>query len=256
MFRVKKKKKVMQQGPPVLDAMGSLSAVDPVRRILYYLGASNVASQLAIHATIGEDADHNVNNTTEGLTGATALVGIDLDSGEVLCSGALPLTELSYVGLGQSISWDQSASGGDASGVSGGGLPGLVITGLAGPLHHRRSPLPTSATRRHGQATLAVLRTKGCDAGGNIAPIQHVGFFGDAENARYPPVLHSSAFDAGNQRLFLTVGTAESVSGIGVLTIDSGDDGGEEYPKVPNLPFFIISLDAPACANMVRKSTK
>ena len=74
----------MQQGPSVLDAMGSLSAVDPVRRILYYLGASNVASQLAIHATIGEDADHNVNNTKEGLTGATALVGIDLDSGEVM----------------------------------------------------------------------------------------------------------------------------------------------------------------------------
>ena len=63
----------------VLDGMGSLSCVDPGRRIYYYLGDSS-----------------------EG----TTLLGIDLSTGVEVCKGPIPFKEIGYVGIGQTLDFD------------------------------------------------------------------------------------------------------------------------------------------------------
>ena len=147
----------------VLDGMGELSTVDPDNRILYYLG-----------------------DTSSGAT----LVGLDLENGNLLCKGAVPLREVGYVGIAQSIDFDSKNKD-------------LVITGLT----------------EGNQTGHSVLRSPGCKKGSRkIGPVVHVGIFGDAS---YLPMLHGSCIDAEQQRLFVTVALSKQEVGVGVIDLNS-----------------------------------
>ena len=236
------------KGEAIVGAMGSLSTVDPLHHILYYLG---------------------------GASDGTTLVGVDLATAATVCTGLLPLKEMSYVGVGQSISWESSCdglgsssggrSGGDGgSGGGGGGCGGLLITGVievnVAYVAGSRQP-PRTSTLTH-----SVLRTKGCGANGTIAPVRQVGVFGDAGS---DPVLHASAFDSKNERLFVRIGTSVATSdptaaGIGIVSLRRSKGGGRDSKDstakqaspfggtvVSTLPFVAIPFDSPAQLNMV-----
>ena len=147
-------------GPPLMvtDAMGDLTAVDVKSRVLYYLG-----------------------DTVQGAT----LVGVSLDDGREQCRGLVPIHEIGYVGIGQSLDWDEN----DQS---------LVVTGL------------WSNTTTH-----VVLRNKGC-IGGRLSANDIIGSFGDGN---YLPMNHASALDSAGQRLFLSVALNKTVSGIGIVDL-------------------------------------
>eukprot|EP00944_MAST-04C_sp_MAST-4C-sp1_P006477 g6477.t1 len=145
----------------VLDGMGQMSAVDPDNRILYYLG-----------------------DTSSG----TTLVGLDLENGNLVCKGVVPLREVGYVGIAQSIDFDSKNKD-------------LVITGL-------------TEGNRTGHS---VLRTSGCKTGSSkIGRLVHVGVFGDAS---YLPMLHGSCIDAEQQRLFVTIALSKQEVGVGVIDL-------------------------------------
>lgn len=145
-----------------LDGMSDLNAADENVGIYYYLG-----------------------DTSAG----TTLVGIDMKSGEQACSGPIPLRELGYVGVAQSLNYDLKNKH-------------LVLTGL----------LDNKQNASHG-----VLRTKGCDRGG-VATVVHIGTFGDAN---FVPMLHSSALDSQGQRLYVEVAVSKTSSAIGVINLNA-----------------------------------
>ena len=64
----------------VLDGMGDLSAVDTKTQTFYYLGDTS---------------------------GGTTLLGVSLKDGSEVCQGVIPVAEKGYVGIAQSIDYDQ-----------------------------------------------------------------------------------------------------------------------------------------------------
>ena len=89
--------------------MGDLTTIDSEKRIFYYLG-----------------------DTSSG----TTLLGLNMKDGSVACQGVVPLREIGYVGIAQSIDYDMENDN-------------LVISGLA-----------EGNTTGH-----SVLRTSGCVEG-------------------------------------------------------------------------------------------
>lgn len=145
-----------------LDGMGDLTAVDSASNILYYLG-----------------------DTSKG----TTLVGLSLDDGTEICRGSIALRELGFVGIAQSLEWDNYKND-------------LIIAGLNGNL----------TTPGHD-----VYRTKGCNSQGRLSKVTKVGTFGDA---LYAPMLHASTLDAKRQRLFVTVAPTKNTAAVGMIELD------------------------------------
>jgi len=139
--------------------MTDLITIDPYKKILYLLG-----------------------DTESGST----LVGMSLITGNQTCHGTVPLKEMGYVGLAQSIDYDTAEGS-------------IILSGLS-----------MDVTGGH-----LLLRNKGC-VGDCIAKTELIGTFGDAA---YVPMLHASAFDPAGQRLFLTVGLTKTTSGLGVIDL-------------------------------------
>jgi hypothetical protein len=114
--------------------------------------------------------------------GAT-LVSLNLTTGAEICSAVVSLKEVGYVGIGQSLDFDESSDT-------------LVLSGIA-----------PGANTSH-----AVYRAPATGCG----PFTHVGTFGYAD---YLPMLHASALDADGQRLFVILGTGEQSSAIGMIDL-------------------------------------
>ena len=146
----------------VLDGMGDLTTIDSEKRIFYYLG-----------------------DTSSG----TTLLGLNMKDGSVACQGVVPLREIGYVGIAQSIDYDMENDN-------------LVISGLA-----------EGNTTGH-----SVLRTSGCVEGStNIGKLEHVGIFGDGT---FAPMLHASAIDSKQQRLFVTLAITKEQDAVGVIDLN------------------------------------
>jgi hypothetical protein len=118
--------------------------------------------------------------------GGATLVGLNATDGTEVCNAHVDVSEIKFVGLGQSL--DHDASSGS-----------LVLSGVAS----------------NGNASHAVYKAPDLGCG----PFKHAGSFGEAE---YIPMLHASALDAEGQRLFVTIATGKNTDAIGVVDLKAG----------------------------------
>ena len=139
---------------------GDLVALDGARGLLYYLGDSP--------------------------RGAT-LVALNTSDGGEVCSAAVALREVGFVGLGQTLSFDAATDT-------------LVLSGLVA-----NGSAPSHAVYR-------------APALGGCGPFSLVGSFGAAA---FVPTLHSSSLDADGQRLFVTLATSKTAAAIGVVDLSA-----------------------------------
>jgi len=154
-------------------ATGDLRAIDKKRSIYYFLGDT--------HA------------------GAT-LVGIDMSSGSVACSSTVPLQEIGFVGIGQTLEMDHKRDrlvlAGMITNSSGGHAHQILTASLAGGI----------AARGPGPAPAA------------CASFTKAGTFGIAADV---PMLHSSAYAEETQTLFVTVSPNKTAFALAVIDLGS-----------------------------------
>ena len=156
-----------------LDAAGQGTQIGPSHSELF--GESDlVASANGIFYYLGD--------TSAG----TTLVGLNLTNGVKVCSKAVPLSEVGFVGLGQSLSYDETTDT-------------LVLSGL-------------NANR----TTHSVYRSSARTCG----PFHVVDHFADAT---YIPMIHSSSLDAKNQRLFTSLALTKNTGSIGIIDLTGKD---------------------------------
>lgn len=163
-------------GDPITQETGTgdLRAIDKKRSIYYFLGDT--------HA------------------GAT-LVGIDMTSGSVACSSTVPLKEIGFVGMGQTLEMDTKRDRLVLAGIvtnSSGGYAHQILTaplssGIAAPADHGAAPA-------------------------DCAPFTKAGTFGIAD---YVPMLHSSAYDEDTQTLYVTVAPNKTAFALAVIDLGS-----------------------------------
>jgi hypothetical protein len=155
---------VTRVGAPhrAMAGTGDLGVIDQRRRVFYYLG-----------------------DTSEG----TTLAGVSLADGSEVCNCSVPLREVGFVGLGQSLDIDDANDR-------------LVISGI-------------HATA-NGSAVHSVLQSPlpGC------GPFTLIGSFGVAAEI---PMLHGSALDSAGQRLFLTLSPTKNGVSLGVVDLANKD---------------------------------
>ena len=147
-------------GPPHAELFGPGDLVALAHGVLYFLG-----------------------DTKRGAT----LVGLNLSTGIELCSTAVDVAEIQFVGIGQSLDYDAATDT-------------LVLSGLC--------------TSRNGSH--AVYRSA---ARGGCGPFTHVGNFGVGN---FAPMLHASALDAAGQRLFVTLAPSQHGSAVGTIDLVAG----------------------------------
>ena len=145
-----------------------LRAVDTKRGIYYFLGDTHAG---------------------------TTLVGLQLTDGAQVCAGSVPLTEVGFVGIGQSLTYDWKNDE-------------LVLTGLSanstGGLFHQilRGPISGSNAPRGGGAPCAKFRKAG-----------KFWFSSDAA------MIHTSALDVENQVLYSLVQPSKTEFGVAVIDL-------------------------------------
>ena len=120
--------------------------------------------------------------------GGAVLVALNLTTGHDICNVLVDVKEIGYVGMGQSLDYDEVK---DQLVLSG-----IVVAGK--------------------NASHAVYRAP---ADGTCSPFKHAGNFGEAD---YVPELHSSALDAKGQRLFVTLGVGKQAGAIGAIDLTPG----------------------------------
>lgn len=143
-----------------LAATGDLGTVDTKRNLFFYLG-----------------------DTTAG----TTLVGLSLTDGTEACTQTVPLKEVGFVGIGQSLDYDPQTDE-------------LILSGLAG-----NASAPTHVVLK-GPA-------KGC------GPFTKVGEYGVAS---YSPMIHSSTLDVAGQTLYVLVSVTGSELGVAIIDLKTG----------------------------------
>lgn len=160
---------VTRVGAPhrAIAGTGDLGVIDQKRRTFYYLG-----------------------DTSEG----TTLAAVSLKDGTEVCNCSVPLREVGFVGLGQSLDIDDANDR-------------LVISGIH--------------TAANGSVVHSVLQSAlpGC------GPFTLIGSFGVATKV---PMLHGSALDSAGQRLFVNLATHATQAGdtaiaLGVVDLANND---------------------------------
>ena len=192
--------------PIQLAAAGDLYAVDAKRRVYYYLG-----------------------DTPAG----TTLVGLSLDGGAVVCVQPVALSEIQFVGIGQSLDYDSTAAG------------SLVLTGVA-----PRASNTTKAT--HSVYRIALGGMDGDDGSSSndngdkkCGAVTKVASFGVAD---YLPMVHGSTLDAASQRLFVDLAPSSAGAEVGVLDLATGKLAAVE-PETPAQSLVGLAFDAAAGAD-------
>ena len=163
-------------GDPIMPetATGDLRAIDKKRSTYYFLGATH---------------------------GGTTLVGIDMASGSVACSSVVPLPEMGFVGIGQTLEMDHKRDRLV--------LAGIVVNSTGGHAHQiLTASLSGGTTARpdHGSAPA------------ECASFTKAGTFGIAN---YVPMLHSSAYDEDMQTLYVTVSPNKTAFALAVIDLYS-----------------------------------
>eukprot|EP00940_MAST-03C_sp_MAST-3C-sp2_P000144 g144.t1 len=117
----------------------------------------------------------------------TTLVGINMTDGSQHCSRSIPLREIGFVGLGQTLDYDDKT---DTLLLSG------VNQNVTTPSH-------------------SVFRSSATECG----PFELNGTYGDAD---FVPMLHSSTLDASRQRLFVLLADGKTSQAIGIVDLVNG----------------------------------
>eukprot|EP00939_MAST-03C_sp_MAST-3C-sp1_P002575 g2575.t1 len=154
-------------------ATGNESVVGPAHKELF--GCSDLVA-------IAHGVLYYLGDTMDGAT----LVGINVTDGSKACSRVIPLEEIGFVGLGQTLDYDLRTDS-------------LVLSGITQTAKN---------TTEH-----SVFRSP---ASTNCGPFEHVGTYGDAE---YAPMLHSSTLDAIGQRLFVFLAHDKTTQAVGIVDL-------------------------------------
>jgi hypothetical protein len=153
--------------------------------------------------TVANDQLYYLGDTSAGAT----LVALNLTTGVEICTQHVDVATIKFVGIGQSLDHDP---------VTG----SLVLSGIASNL---------------SAGTHSIYRAPDVGCG----PMKHVGHFGQA---KFAPMLHSSALDAKGQRLFVTLATGESTSAIGIIDLAGGTMAVAAEGVTPDLHDTIVGL--------------
>ena len=155
-------------GQKAMTATGDLRAVDKKRNIYYYLGDTHAG---------------------------TTLVGLDLTTGNLSCSSVVPLKEIGFVGIGQSLVYD-----GTRDELI---LSGIVANSTGGVQHQllRSVKSPDADPKDCGSFTKA----------------------GTFPYATTDPMLHSTAYDEATQRLFVLISENKTALGLAVIDMAAGE---------------------------------
>jgi hypothetical protein len=179
---------VVENDPTTRQKLISVdTATGAVRNVTGVLPASTGVDDLSVavdgvYYFLGDAAD------------GTTLVGVDLQTGEVVCEASPPLREKAFVGIGQTLDYDFRADD-------------LVLSGLA-------KNLSAPAGR---QVVHKVLRA---GLGADCGKFTVVGSFG---LAAYEPAVHASSIDADGQRLFVDLALDSlGAQAIGVVDLRAG----------------------------------
>lgn len=161
-------------GISVEAGTGDLRAIDKTRSIYYFLG-----------------------DTQAG----TTLVGVDMNSGSVACSSTVPLPEVGFVGIGQTLEMDHKRDRLV--------LAGLVRNSTGGHAHQilTASLAAGIPTRTESEAVPV-----GC------ASFTKAGTFGIAAEM---PMLHSSTYDEDTQTLYVTVAPNKTAFALAIIDLGS-----------------------------------
>ena len=123
----------------------------------------------------------------------TTLAGVSLANGSLVCQQAVPIREIGFVGFGQSINYLAATDE-------------LLVSGIV-----------SNATTN---VSAHVVFRASADPARCGSPLARVGgFVGDAD---YVPMLHASALDAANQRLFLGLATGSASFAVGIVDVKTG----------------------------------
>eukprot|EP00729_Bicosta_minor_P017297 gene17297-6575_t len=166
---------VTQVGPALnpMDGTGDLGTIDSTRGVFFYLGDTS---------------------------GGATLVGLSMQDGTISCSVHVPLREISFVGIGQSLDYDASTDE-------------LILTGIA------MAPSGNHSRGLAGQAATTHAILKGpaaqCRPNGQLE-FKQVGSFPIAD---YLPMLHSSTLDAKGQKLYVIVSLTKDELAVAVIDL-------------------------------------
>ena len=150
----------------------SLLAADPKPGELF--GCSDLVAAVPKHGLF-----YFLGDTSGGAT----LVALNLTTGAEVCSKVIGLSEVGYVGIGQTLDYDAT-------------MDRLLLSGI-------------DATNKT-QHVVYGAPADGC------GPFTKVGAYGAAG---YLPMLHASALDADGQRLFVTVAPGKNTAAIGIIDL-------------------------------------
>ena len=159
--------------PPVgmslpLAATGDLNALDASSGVLYYLGDTGAG---------------------------TTLAALNVTDGTLVCTRHIDVSEIGFVGIGQSLSMDLKRSR-------------LIISGLL------QNKAKTNCTHNVWSLDIATTTCSG--------KLVQLGSFGDAI---FSPMVHSSAYDSKGGRLFTLLATGKSgPDAVGIIDV-SGPPG-------------------------------
>lgn len=149
-----------------MGATSDLRAVDTKRGVFYFLGDSHAG---------------------------TTLVGQALADGALVCAGTVPLAEVGFVGLGQSMTFDWKNDE-------------LVLTGLV-----------ANSTGGFFHQILRGSLSAGLVGGGApCAKFKKAGQFWFSSSA---PMIHTSALDVENQRLYSLISASKSQIALAVIDL-------------------------------------
>ena len=144
--------------------------------------------------TIANDIYFYLGDTSAG----TTLVGLNISNGAQVCAKTIALSEIGYVGIGQSLDYDDTSDT-------------LVLSGL-----------------NSNKSSHVIYRSKATECG----PFTKVEAFADSD---YLPMLHASALDTAHQRLFVVLAPAKQTIAVGVIDLTGkepmiviGEDGGPD----------------------------
>ena len=155
-------------GQKAMTATGDLRAVDKKRNIYYYLGDTHAG---------------------------TTLVGLDLTTGNLSCSSVVPLKEIGFVGIGQSLVYDGTR---DELILSG------IVANSTGGVQHQ---------------LLRSVKSPDADPK-DCASFTKAGTF---PYATTDPMLHSTAYDEATQRLFVLISENKTALGLAVIDMAAGE---------------------------------
>lgn len=168
------------------SSTGNGTAVGPSHSELFGMGDLT---------TIANEIYFYLGDTSAG----TTLVGLNISNGLQVCSKNIPLSEVGFVGIGQSLDYDKTTDT-------------LVLSGL-----------------NSNKTSHTVFRSK---ATAECGPFKKVEAFADSD---YLPMLHASALDAAHQRLFVVLAPAKQSIAVGIIDLTGkeemiviGEDGGPD----------------------------